>query len=183
MHAHIVRRTTSITGIRSSRVTADVRQPGARERRRAFPWEERPSPVRSTSRYLLLLDEPELPELPDDPEEPDEPDEPDEALRPDCPLLLEPDMPPELDDPAFRSRSCDELDELPLIPLERSDEELLDAFRAPPGELDDPELPPTPPVVELPDDCRSRSDAEYPSPCDELPRSRFELPDDELLSL
>ena len=94
---------------------------------------------------------PERPEDPDEPDEPDEPDDPDEALRPDCPLLLEPDIPPEfslpLEDPAFRS--CDELDELPLIPPERSDEELLDASRALPCEPDDdPALPPTPPVLE-----------------------------------
>lgn len=127
------------------------------------------------------------------------PDEPDEALRPDWPLLLEPDIPLELlelpepdippefsllpEDPAFRSRSCDELEELPLIPLERSDEELPDALRGLPCELDDPELPPTPPVLEpLDDACRSRSDAACPSPCDELPRSRFELADEALLS-
>jgi len=152
----------------------------------------------------LLPEEPELPERPDDdpddpeePDDPDEPDEPDEALRPDCPLPLEPDMPLELpllpepdippefsrlpEDPVFWSRSCDELDELPL---ERSEEELPDALRAPPCELDDPELPPTPPVLEpLDDACRSRSDAECPSPCDELPRSRFELPDEALLPL
>ena len=177
----------------------------------------------------MLPDEPELPERPDDPDDPeepddpDEPDEPDEALRPDCPLplepdiplelpllpepdipleplllpepdippdplRLEPDMPPEFsrlpEDPMFWSRSCDELDELPLNPLERSEEELPDALRAPPCELDDPELPPTPPVLEpLDDACRSRSDAECPSPCDELPRSRFELPDEALLLL
>ena len=159
-------------------------------------------------------DDPEEPDDPDDPDEPDEPDdpeEPDEPLRPDCPLPLEPDIPPELplppepdmpleplrlepdippelsrppEDPLFWSRSCDELDELPLNPLERSEEELPDALRAPPCELDDPELPPTPPVLEpLDDACRSRSDAECPSPCDELPRSRFELPDEALLLL
>jgi len=155
---------------------------------------ERPSPARSSDRYLLLPDEPELPERPDepdDPEEPDDPDEPeepDEALRPDCPLLLEPDIPPEFsrlpEDPMFRSRSSSESEELPLNPLERSEEELPDALRAPPCELDDPELPPTPPVLEpLDDACRSRSDAECPSPCDELPRSRFELPDEALLPL
>jgi hypothetical protein len=155
---------------------------------------------------------PGRPDEPDDPEEPDDPDEPGEALRPDCPLLpepdipleppllpepdmpleplrlLEPDIPPELsrlpEDPMFWSRSCDELDELPLNPLERSEEELPDALRAPPCELDDPELPPTPPVLEpLDDACRSRSDAACPSPCDELPRSRFELADEALLLL
>jgi hypothetical protein len=148
----------------------------------------------------LLLDEPELPELPDDPDDPDDPDEPDEALRPVCPLLLEPDMPPELpellepdippefslpEDPTFRFRSCDEVDELPLTPLERSEEELLDALRAFPCEPDDdPALPPTLPVLEPLDEAwRSRSDAECPSPCDELPRSRFELPDEALLLL
>jgi hypothetical protein len=104
----------------------------------------------------LLPDEPELPERPDDP-----------------------------DDPAFRSRSCDELDERSPIPAERSDGELLDALRALPCEPeDDPELPPTPPVLEpLDDECRSRSDAGCPSPCDELPASRCELPDEAPLSL
>jgi len=106
----------------------------------------------------LLPDEPELPERPDDPDDPndpDDPDEPDEVLRPACPLLLEPDMPPEFsllpEDPTFRSRSrsSDELDDLSLMPPERSDEELLDALRALPCEPDDdPALPPTPPVLE-----------------------------------
>ncbi len=149
---------------------------------------ERPSPAGASDRYLLLPDEPELPGR-EDPDEPEDPKDPDEALRPDCPLLLEPDMPPECsllpEDPAFRSRSCDELDELPLMPPERSDEELLDALRALPCEPeDDPALPPTPPVLEpLDDACRSRSEAECPSPCDELPRSRLELPDEAFLSL
>ena len=126
----------------------------------------------------MLPDEPELPERSDDPDDPDEPDgldepdepddpdEPDEALRPDCPLLLEPDIPPEFsplpDDSAFRcrsrSRSCDEPD-------------------------DDPELPPPPVLEPLDEACRSRSDVDCPSPCDELPRSRCELPDEALLSL
>lgn len=116
----------------------------------------------------MLPDEPELPELPelpdrpDDPDEPEDPDEPDEALRPAWPLLLEPDFSPEF------SLLPEPMPELPaLLP------ELLP---------DDPELR-SRSCDELDEACRSRSDAECPSPCDELLRSRFELPDEALLSL
>ena len=78
----------------------------------------------------------------------------DDALR-DDPLELEPDMPP--------SRLLEELDDAlrddPLCELE------LDAFWLLPDEPDD--------ALRL----------ELPSPCDELPRSRFELLDEPLMPL